>query len=183
MIKKDKVLVKKGEKIPREVALVLSKLEIFPITVGLDLHAAFEDGMVYKKYVLAVDDVEILNRVRQAAAGAFNLSIHAAFPTVFTIRPMLAKAHMDALNLAVNADIPNKGTIKLMLAKANAQMLSLASKAPAALDDELKGALSSVPKHPPSKGGEGKPEAKKEEKKEEKVSEAEAAAGLSALFG
>ena len=183
VIKKDKVLVKKGEKIPREVALVLSKLEIFPITVGLDLHAAFEDGMVYKKDVLAVDDVEILNRVRQAAAGAFNLSIHAAFPTVFTIRPMLAKAHMDALNLAVNADIPNKGTIKLMLAKANAQMLSLASKAPAALDDELKGALSSVPKHPSSKGGEGKPEAKKEEKKEEKVSEAEAAAGLSALFG
>jgi len=183
VIKKDKVLVKKGDKIPREVALVLSKLEIFPLTVGLDLHAAFEEGMVYKKDVLAVDDVEILNRVIRAASGALNLSVFIAFPTKQSIRPMLAKAHMDALNLAVNADIPNKETIKLMLAKANAQMLSLASKAPAAMDDELKAALSKAPKPPEDKDGEGKKEDKKEEKKEEKVSESEAAAGLSALFG
>jgi large subunit ribosomal protein L10 len=183
VIKKDKVLVKKGDKIPREVALVLTKLEIYPLTVGLDMHAAFEDGMVYHKDVLAVDDVEILNRVLAAAAGALNLSVFIAFPTKQSIRVMLSKAHMDALNLAVNADIPNKETIKLMLAKANAQMLSLASKAPAALDDELKAALTNVPKPPEDKGGDGKKEAKKEEKKEEKVSEAEAAAGLGALFG
>ena len=179
VIKKDKVLVKKGDKIPREVALVLSKLEIFPLTVGLNLNAAYEDGMVYAKDLLAVDEAEILNRVRAAASGALNLSVFIAFPTKQSITPMLAKAHMDALNLAVNADIPNKETIKLMFAKANAQMLSLASKAPAALDDELKEVLSNAPKPPEDKGGEGK----KEEKKEEKVSEAEAAAGLSALFG
>ena len=183
VIKKDKVLVKKGDKIPREVALVLSKLEIFPLTVGLDLHAAFEEGMVYKKEVLAVDDVEVLNRVTAAARGALNLSVFIAFPTKQSIRVMLSKAHMDALNLAVNADIPNKDTIKLMLAKANAQMLSLAAKAPAALDDELKAALSNAPRPPEDKGGEGKKDEKKEEKKEEKVSESEAAAGLSALFG
>jgi len=183
VIKKDKVLVKKGDKIPREVALVLSKLEIFPLTVGLDLHAAYEDGMVYKKDVLAVDDVEMLNRVKAAASGALNLSVFISFPTKQSIRVMLAQAHMKALNLAVNADIPNKETIKLMLAKANAQMLSLASKAPAALDDELKAALTSTPRPPEDKGGEGKKDEKKEEKKEEKVSEAEAAAGLSSLFG
>src|SRR5512136_1469695 len=182
VIKKDKVLVKKGDKIPREVALVLSKLEIYPLTVGLDLHAAFEDGMIYQKDVLAVDEVEILNRVKAAASGALNLSVFIAFPTKQSIRVMLSKAHMDALNLAVNADIPNKDTIKLMLAKANAQMLSLASKVPAALDDELKAALTNVPKPPPpdAKGGEGKKEEKKAEEK--KVSEDEAAAGLGALF-
>src|SRR5512137_3037486 len=70
VIKKDKLLVKKGDKIPREVALVLSKLEIFPLTVGLDLSAAFEDGMIYKKDVLAVDETMIMNRVKAAAAGA-----------------------------------------------------------------------------------------------------------------
>jgi large subunit ribosomal protein L10 len=183
VIKKDKLLVKKGDKIPREVALVLSKLEIYPLTVGLDLHAAFEDGMVYQKDVLAVDDVEVLNRVRTAASGALNLSVLIAFPTKQNIQVMISKAHMDALNLAVNADIPNKETIQMMLAKANAQMLSLASKAPAALDDELKSALTNVPKPPDDKGGEGKKEEEKEEKKEEKVSESEAAAGLSALFG
>ena len=183
IIKKDKVLVKKGDKIPRDVALVLSKLEIFPLTVGLNLHAAFEDGMIYKKDVLAVDDAEYMARIQRAAFGALNLSVFIAFPTKQSIRLMLAKAHMNSLNLAVNAEIANKDTIKIMLSKANLQMLSLASKVPAALDDDLKKALTSTPKPPEAKGGEGKKQEKKEEKKEEKVSEAEAAAGLGALFG
>lgn len=185
VIKKDKLLVKKGDKIPRDVALVLSKLEIFPLTVGLDMHAAYEEGMIYRKHVLAVDEAEILARVKLAAVGALNLAVFVAYPTRQSIRPMLAKAHMDALNLAVNASIANEETVKLMLAKANAQMLSLASRIPSALDEELKSALGNAPRPPEDKGGAGdRPEEqRKEEKKEEKVSEAEAAAGLSALFG
>ncbi len=182
VIKKDKVLVKRGDKIPREVALVLSKLEIYPLTVGLNLNAAYEDGMVYKKDVLCVDETLVLSQVRSAAAGALNLAVFISYPTKVSIRPMLANAHMKALNLAVNASVANEETIKLMLAKANMQMLSLASRIPAGLDDELKSTLSSTPRPPEDKGGEGKPEEKKEEKKE-KVSEAEAAAGLGALFG
>ncbi len=185
IIKKDKLLVKKGDKIPRDVALVLGKLEIFPLMIGLDLHAVFEDGMVFKKDVLAVDDDAFRTMFQQAAVGALNLSVFIAYPTKQSIRLMLAKAHMDSINLAVNADIANKETIKLMLAKANAQMLSVASKVPAALDDDLKNALSNATK--PSSGGSGgspaKKEDKKEEKKEEKVSEDQAAAGLGALFG
>jgi large subunit ribosomal protein L10 len=181
VIKKDKMLVKKGDKIPRDVALVLGKLEIFPLTVGLDLSAAFEDGMIYKKDVLAVDETMILNQVKQAAAGAMNLAVFVSYPTKQSIRPMLANAHYKAINLAVNANIANKETVKLMLAKANAQMLSLASKVPGGLDDELKAALEGASKPPEDKGGEPK---KEEEKKEEKkVSEDEAAAGLGALFG
>lgn len=185
VIKKDKVLVKKGDKISRDIALVLAKLEVFPITVGLDLHAAYDDGMVFKKDVLAVDDKEYLDRVMLAASGALNLAVFVSFPTSVSIRPMIAKAHMNALNLAVNAKVANEETIKLMLAKANAQMLSLASKVPPeGLDEELKGALSAAPKAPEqAKGGEPTKEDKKEEKKEEKVSEEEAAAGLGALFG
>ena len=183
VIKKDKVLVKKGEKIPREVALVLSKLEIFPLTVGLNLHAAYEEGMVYKKDVLAVDETVILNQVRQAASGALNLAVFVAYPTKMSIKPLLASAHMKALNLAVNAEIATPETVKIMLAKANAQMLSLAARAPGALDEDLKKALEGAPRPPEDKGGEGKKEEKKYEKKDEKVSESEAAAGLSALFG
>ncbi|MGQ9587210.1 MAG: 50S ribosomal protein L10 [Thermoplasmata archaeon] len=183
VIKKDKVLVKKGDKIPREVALVLSKLEIFPLTVGLNLHAAYEEGMIYRKDVLAVDEIEVLTRVKAAASSALNLSVFIAFPTKQSIRFLLSKAYMGSLNLAVNAQIANKETIELMLAKANLQMLSLASVVPAGLDDELRTALGNVPRPPEDKGGEGEPDEKKEQKKEEKVSEAEASAGLSALFG
>ncbi len=183
VIKKDKVVVKKGDKIPRDVALVLSKLEIYPLTVGLDLAAAYEDGTVYKKDILAVDDVAILGQVRQAASGALNLSVFISFPTKQSIRPMLSNAHLKALNLAVNSGFPTKETVKLMLAKANAQMLALASKAPAALDEELKKRLEGAPAAKPARG-EAKQGEKKEDKKEEKkVSEDEAAAGLGALFG
>ncbi len=44
VIKKDKVLVKKGEVISAELAAVLPKLEILPMTVGMDLRAVFEEG-------------------------------------------------------------------------------------------------------------------------------------------
>ncbi len=187
VVKRDKVLVKEGDEISREVALVLSKLEIFPITVGLDLRAAFEDGTVFAKDVLEVDDAAYLGKVRFAAAGALNLSVFIGHPTEVSIRPLLAKAHSSALGLAVNAGVLNSETVKLALAKARAQMLSLASRAPDALDDELKSALSSAPaapakddKKPDAEGGK---KDDKDKKDDEKVSEEEAAAGLSALFG
>jgi len=187
VIKKDKLLVKKGDEISRDVALVLSKLEIYPITVGLDLRAAFEEGMVFSKDVLAVDDAAYLAKVQLAATSALNLSVFVAYPTEASMRPLLSKAHMNALNLAVNAGIANSETIKMMLSKANAQMLSLASKVPDALDDELKGKLSSAPAPPPAEDDEGQKKGgdkdDKDKKDEEKVSEAEAAAGLGALFG
>ena len=186
VIKKDKLLVKKGEEISRDVALVLSKLEIFPITVGLDLRAAYEEGMVFGKDVLAVDDAEYLARVQLAATSALNLSVFVAYPTEASIRPLLSKAHMSAFNLAVNAGVVNSDTVKMMLSKANAQMLSLASKMPDALDDELKGKLSAAPTQSPKKEDDedkGDQKDDKDKKDDEKVSEEEAAAGLGALFG
>ncbi|HIH00515.1 TPA: 50S ribosomal protein L10 [Thermoplasmata archaeon] len=186
VIKKDKLLVKKGDEISRDVALVLSKLEIFPITVGLDLRAAYEEGMVFGKDVLAVDDAEYLARVQLAATSALNLSVFVAFPTEASIRPLLSKAHTNAFNLAVNSGVVNSETVKMMLSKANAQMLSLASRMPDALDDDLKGKLSAAPAQAPKKeddGDKGDQKDDKDKKDDEKVSEEEAAAGLGALFG
>jgi len=183
VIKKDKVLVKKGEKIPREVALVLSKLEIHPLTVGLSLSAAFEDGNLYRKDVLAVDEALILSQVTQAASGALNLAVFAGYPTKASVRPLLSKAYRGALGVALEAEFPTKDSVKLLVAKANAQMLSLASRVSDGLDEDLKKHLGGAGKPPEDQGGEGSEPEKKEEKKEEKVSQEEAAAGLSALFG
>ena len=186
VIKRDKLLVKKGDEIPREVALVLSKLGIFPITVGLNLRAAFEDGMVYGKDVLEVDDLAYLAKVRTAAASALNLSVFSGHPTTLSIRPLLAKAHGSAFNLAVNAGVISSETIKLMLSKANAQMIALASRAPDALDDGLKSALSAAPESTPKDEGPVSQSDKKDDKDkkdDDEVSEEEAAAGLSTLFG
>ena len=180
IVKKDKLLVPKGEKIPRLTAQALTRLEIFPITVGLDLRGAYEGGIVYGRDVLAIDEAKIMADIQLAGLRAFNLSINAGYPTKGTIQPMLGVAHTNALNLAVNAGIATKESVPLILAKARAHMLALASLAPGALDDELKKTMSQAPPPPKADGGK---EEEKEEKKEETKTEDEAAAGLSTLFG
>ena len=129
LIKKDKMLVKKGDRIPRELAPMLTKLEIFPLVVGLDLQAAWEAGTVYPAKLLAIDEVKIMGQMGQAAAQAFNLAIFSAYPTPFTIRPLIMKARMEALGLALEAGIPTKDTIELLIGKANAQAKALSSAA------------------------------------------------------
>lgn len=186
IIKKDKLLVKQGDLISKEIATAITKLEIYPLTVGLELRAAYEDGLVFPKSTLAVDQSAYLNMVQDGARSALNLSVFAAIPNKISIRPLLAKAHMEALSLAVNSEYPAPEAIKLLIAKANAQSLALAARLPPeALDDDAKAKLSQVPPSggAPSGGPSEKKEAKKEEKEEKKVTEEEAAAGLSSLFG
>ncbi len=186
VIKKDKTVVKEGEKIPRDLAQMLAKLEIFPITVGLDVIAAYEGGTVFDSSVLAVDEEAYMENVRSAAGSAFNLAMYMGYVSDMTIQPLIAKAFSEALNLAVNVAIPTSESIEALIAKAQREMMALASLAPDALDDELKDVLSSAPQNPPDAGaGDGEKEEKKEEpeEEEEEVSEEDAAAGLGALFG
>ena len=164
VIKKEKLLVPKGEKIPRLTAQALTRLEIFPITVGLDLRGAFEEGMFYGRDVLAIDEAKILADIQTAGLRAFNLSVNVGYPTKATIRPILGKAHTDALNLAVNAGIPTKESLPLILAKAQASMLTLASLASVDLSAAKKTKA-------PEPTAEARPEAHKEEKKKGKKEE------------
>src|SRR5213078_4764701 len=116
-IRQDKLLVKAGQRIPRDVAQQLARLEIYPLVVGLDLRGAYEAGTVFRRDALA-------------------LALAAAYPTKQTIGPLLAKAHAQALNLAVESEFPTKETIKLLLVKAQFQALALASRVPGASDKE-----------------------------------------------
>ena len=56
VVKKDTTLVKEGEPIPGPVAAMLPKLEILPMVVGMDLRAAYEDGVIYSKDVLDIPE-------------------------------------------------------------------------------------------------------------------------------
>lgn len=156
MISADKVLVKAGDKIPQEVAAALTRLEIFPLIVGMDVRAVYEDGTIYGRDTLSVD-----------------------------YTGNLVLAHQAAINLAVFAGITEPGTITILLANSYAKALGLASvileKNPEALGEAAKAALADRPAAgaAPAAG-----EAKKEEKEEEKgPSEEEAMAGLGSLFG
>lgn len=179
IIKKDKVLVPKGEPVPDEVAKVLAKLEILPMIVGMDLRAAFEDGVLYGKDVLNVPADYYTNMLGLAARSALGLSLSIAYVTPQTVTPLLSKAYREAMALSVAGAFPTKDSIGAILAKADAQMMTLASIT--GLEDErIKNRKAAVPVAQPVSGSKAV-EAKKEEE-EEQVSEEQAAAGLSSLF-
>ena len=138
LIKKDKLLVRAGDRIPREVAQVLTRLEIYPLIVGLDLRGAYEAGQVYGRDILAVDDVKVRADVEAAVRGALNLSVFVEYPTKFTIPFLIMKAYREALGLAMETGFPTKDTIKFLLAKAQAQALAIAARAPQALGEPKK---------------------------------------------
>lgn len=181
VIKKDKLLVKEGEAIPLKVAQMLTKLEIFPLIVGMDLRGVYENGLVFKSDVLAIDEKKFMGDLLGAISGTLGVALHIGYTTPVTIRPLISKGHSEAMNVALFAGITNKKTIDLLIGLANGKMLALAMKAPEALDEELKAVLAGAAAAA-APAPEAKPE-KKEEKKEEKVSEEAAAAGLGALFG
>lgn len=138
LIKKDKLLVKAGDRIPREVAQVLTRLEIYPLIVGLDLRGAYEDGQIYGRDVLAVDDVKVRSQMTDAIRGALNLSVFIEYPTAFTIPFLITKAYREALGLAIESGFPTKETVKFLLAKAQAQALAVAALVPQAQGEAKK---------------------------------------------
>lgn len=139
VIKKDKVLVLAGEKISPDIAQMLTRLEIFPIEIGITLHGAFEDGDVFLPSVLDIDPERFAQEVLQASSGAFNLAVELAWVNNVTVKPLIMKAHYQAFSLAVERGILTKETIKPALAKAYQSMLGVAAKCSAeALSEELK---------------------------------------------
>lgn len=138
VIRQDKLLVKAGQRIPRDVAQQLARLEIYPLIVGLDLRGAYEAGTVFRRDALSIDDAIVRGQIAQAVREALALSLEAGYATKDTIRPLLAKAQRQALGLALNVEFPTKETIPFLLAKAQTEMLAVAARARDAADDELR---------------------------------------------
>lgn len=185
VITNDKTIVAEGETISKEIASMLTRLEIFPMEVGIDLVAAYEDQTVYTSDVLAIDEEKTIADVQKAFTQALNLSVNAVIFNKESVPVLLQNANTKAMNLALNADVLTSKTRDMILAKAYAQMLALASEVSGkdadAVDDELREKLNSQAAAAAPKD-EKKPEDDEEEEAEEEKEE-DAAAGLGALFG
>jgi large subunit ribosomal protein L10 len=128
VIKTDKIIVPKGEKISQELAQILSRLDIYPIEIGMTLNGIYEDGGIFKPEVLDIDMDAFLENIKQASFNALNLAINAGWTNKDTIEPLLMKAHYDAFILALEQGIQNKETIKHLISKAYANMQALRNK-------------------------------------------------------
>jgi len=128
VIKSDKVLIEAGQKISKDLAQMLSRIDIFPIELGLKLYAVFENGSIYRPDVLDIDIGRFMSQLRTASFTALTLSMEAGWVNTQTIHPLLTKAYRSAYALAMERNIYTKETTPLLLAKAHASMLSVSSQ-------------------------------------------------------
>ena len=185
VVQKDTVVVEAGEEVSKDVAATLSRMEINPMEVGIDLKAVYEGESIYTSDLLAIDEEQTLADVKRGFAQAFNLSVNAAIPTDKTISTILTLAYTRAINVGVEASILTSETSEAIIGLANAKMLAIASAVAdkeGAIDDELANKLSNVAVAAPVEE-EVVEEEVVEEEEEEEASEEDAAAGLGALFG
>lgn len=183
VVQEDATVVKEGEPVPKNVADILTKLEIYPMEVGMNLLAVCEGDTIYTADVLKIDEEETLQTIATAYQNAINLSVNAGIVNSESAPILIQKAATEAMNLAINANILTSETTDKILSKAYAQMLAVASLLSSdALDDELNEKLNSVPAatEAPVDNTE---EPEEEEVEEEEDEEESAAAGLGALFG
>lgn len=125
VIKKDKVLVKRGERISNEIAQVLTRLEIYPIDIGLDLKAVYEDGVIFTPDTLEIDKEKFRSDLINAIRNAFLLAISQNWISSQTINYLISKAYQDALSLSLSISFPTKENVEMLLAKAHSQAIIL----------------------------------------------------------
>ncbi|MBI2546737.1 50S ribosomal protein L10 [Candidatus Woesearchaeota archaeon] len=128
-VRQDSVVAKQGVVINDKVASVLMRLGIQPMEVGLDLVAVYENGVIFGKEILAVDEAKYVADLVQGHQWSINLSVEAGYPTKDTIEIMISKAHNEAKNVAVEASIMEAEVVELILAKAEREMLALKDEA------------------------------------------------------
>lgn len=118
ILKRDTTIVKAGATISREVAGLLTRLEIFPLEVGLTLRAVVDGSTFYPPEVLSVDLEERRADLARAATHAIGLAVELGYATPQSLPRLLARAHRRALGVALATGYITKETIEPLFAKA-----------------------------------------------------------------
>lgn len=99
VIGKDAQVAKKGDVISPQLAAVLTKLDIQPMEIGLNVICVNSNGTTYLGEVLDIDEAAFMQKLQTAAAYGLNLGVFAGIYTKGTIAPILAKAVRSAKGL------------------------------------------------------------------------------------
>ncbi|VVB51148.1 50S ribosomal protein L10 [uncultured archaeon] len=130
VVKEDSPVVKQGEPISPQLATVLARLGIEPVTIALKLNAAYDGQLVYTSDVLHVDAETTIAKLADASRNAFNLAVNAGIVNSKTIEYFITEASKNARNLAINAEIVNKQTVDVFISQANAHAKALFASLP-----------------------------------------------------
>lgn len=118
VLKKDTTIVKAGQVISREVATLLTRMDIRPLEVGLTVRGLVDGETSYPASVLAVDLDAQRAEFGRAFLRAVALAVELGFVTPATLPRMITRAHRRALGLAVATGYPTKETIEPLFVQA-----------------------------------------------------------------
>jgi large subunit ribosomal protein L10 len=129
VLKKDLTIVRAGQPISREVAALLTRMDIRPLEVGLALRALVDGETFYPPEVLAIDldaqRAELLRAHRRALAVALEV----AWSTPATVEALLVRARRQALAVAVESGYPTRESVSALFAKAVREARAVAARA------------------------------------------------------
>jgi len=118
ILKKDTTIVHAGGIISREVAGLLTRLEIYPLEVGLTLRAVVDGSTFYPPEVLSVDLDQRRADLARGAASALGLAVEIGYPTPESLPRLLSRAHRRALGVALATQYVTKETVEPLFAQA-----------------------------------------------------------------
>jgi large subunit ribosomal protein L10 len=118
-IRADTVVCRQGEQIKEKVAALLTRMGVEPMEVGLDLVAAWEDGVIFTKSLLDIDENKFRQNLIGAHSSAMALAIGISYLSPSTIRRLLAKAHGEAKCLAVAQKVLTDETVSELIRQAS----------------------------------------------------------------
>jgi len=118
----DVKFVKSGEKITPKQADMLARFGIEPMEVGLNIVLVYENGTIYDRSLLEIDEESYMNSLRSAISESMALSIEIGYIASENVTLLISKAHRDTLALVESTDIMTEDKAARMLGQANMQM-------------------------------------------------------------
>jgi len=179
-IKQDCVVAKEGDTVSSSLAGILSRLGIEPMEVGLNIKGIYEEGILYDRTVLDVDEKEVLNNFKNAASSASALARGIMYPTKELVAEFVGNAAREALVLGVELNYPAAETISKLFVKAQSQMASVSCSLPEEIRPAGLSVSTTAPVVAQENGASNEESTQNEQKKE--TPEVDAASGLGALF-
>lgn len=125
VIKVDKLVVEKGDKITKEAAGLLARFGLKPMKIGINLISALEKNDIFPGTVLDINVEDYKRRLIEAHQNAFKLSVARGILTESNKEYLIKKAHLDAKAIALKAEILTEETKAELLKKAESQALAL----------------------------------------------------------
>lgn len=129
VIKEDKLVAKEGDVLNLKLCGLLTRLNIQPMEIGLNIVAVYENGVVFDRKVLEIDDKVVMSNLVQLHNEAMNLAVKIGYTSKDTIKVFIQKAHRDATAIADSKDIMTSGNIGKQLAKAEAEAEAIKDEA------------------------------------------------------